>query len=348
MSCKPCLPAWLPQQVNTGPWLTHYTVDELEQQFGSQRTVLPICSWDTPVEELEGLGGRVLSPLYVEALDGPLKSALLARIPECFPYYQGSRRAAETRAKLEIVEVPGRSPKKSTSRPKVLTFSVDTAVEQHGPHLPLATDRIQSYGVLTKLAEETPGLELGPPADYGHLTWGLPRGLSIDITPALLTHYVANYARAIADRYRAESLYVVDVHGSPVHRQAIQEGLAVSGVKRWKFRWLYEPLVEFTFERGDQHAGGVETAVVEAIKPELLDARWWPGRIEDLAAGQMTVELALQLHGNLADFVNYAESNPWNGIVGRIHNYNDVNGHVMLDRMLNLARRDVHDLLGPA
>ena len=45
-------------------------------------------------------------------------------------------------------------------RPRILAFSVDTAVEEHGPHLPLATDRIQSYAVLAKLAEETAGLAL--------------------------------------------------------------------------------------------------------------------------------------------------------------------------------------------
>ena len=139
-----------------------------------------------------------------------------------------------------------------------------------------------------------PGLALAPPVDYGHLTWGLPRGLSIDITPALLTRYVANYARALVARYQAEALYVVDVHGSPVHRLAIQEGLAASGVERWKFRWLHQPLVEFASERGDQHAGGVETAVIEAIGPGLLDPRWWPGRINELAAGEMTFELALR------------------------------------------------------
>ena len=54
--------------------------------------------------------------------------------------------------------------------------------------------------------------------------------MSIDITPGLVTRYVSRYAQALVDRYQPDALYVVDVHGSPVHRQAIQDGLAKSGV----------------------------------------------------------------------------------------------------------------------
>jgi len=340
----------LPKQVNRGVWLTHYTLDELERRLDGERMVLPICSLDTPVEELERLGPLVLPPLFREALEPDLQAALLGRIRSCFPYYQGTQRRAKTRGTLQVVELPHAMKASSTKtevthRPAILAFSVDTAVEEHGPHLPLATDRIQSYGVLARMAAEIAEVALAPPADYGHLTWGLPRGLSIDVTPGLLTRYVARYARALVERYHPDALYVVDVHGSPVHRQAIQDGLAASGVPRWKFRWLYEPLVEFASARGDQHAGGVETAVVEAIGHELVDRQWWPGREKDLAAGEMSFELALQLQTDMPAFIQYAESNPWNGIVGRIGNYHDVDGTLMLARMLNLARADVLDLL---
>ena len=223
MNSKTCPPEWLPEQVNTGVWLSHYTVDELEQRLAHEHIVLPICSWDTPIEELERLGPLLLPPLYLEALDADLTRPLLARIDGCFPYFKGSQRRAAVKATLKVVELSRPASRPPDSRARILAFSVDTAVEEHGPHLPLATDRIQSYAVLAKLAEETEGLALAPPVDYGHLTWGLPRGLSIDITTALLSRYVANYARSLVARYQAEALYVVDVHGSPVHRLAIQE-----------------------------------------------------------------------------------------------------------------------------
>jgi creatinine amidohydrolase/Fe(II)-dependent formamide hydrolase-like protein len=94
---------------------------------------------------------------------------------------------------------------------------------------------------------------------------------------------------------RSLALYVVDGHGSIIHRSAIQAGLAASHCPRWMFRWLHEPLVEFAGARGDQHAGGVETALVQRVSPDLVDPHWWPHRIDELAAGQMTMESAVEL-----------------------------------------------------
>jgi len=199
--------------------------------------------------------------------------------------------------------------------------------------------------VLTRLADENAGLIIAPPLDYGHLTWGLPRGLSIDATPELLTRYVGGYARALVDHYQPEALYVVDVHGSPVHRRAIEDGLTAAGVGRWMFRWLHEPLVEFAADRGDQHAGAVETAVIEAISPDLCDARWWPSRIAELVAGEMSLDMAIELQSDIARFIDYAESHPWNGIVGRIENYPELNGAALLERMVDVARQDIDRLL---
>ncbi len=337
--------AWLPQRANTGPWLSHYTVDELETRIDRDRVILPICSIETASEELEGLGPWLLPPLFREALDADLKAALLSRIEQCFPYLTGTRRRRQASTKIEVVELPAISPEAHANRSRILAFSVDPAVEEHGPHLPLATDRIQSYAVLARLADENTDLAIAPPVDYGHLTWGLPRGLSIDATPELVTRYVAGYARALADLYQPGALYVVDVHGSPVHRQAIQDGLATAGIGRWKFRWLHQSLVEFAADRGDQHAGAVETAVIEMISRDLVDSRWWPLRTAELIAGEMSFEMAIELQADLSRFVEYAETHSWNGIVGRIENYPDLDKTALLERMINVARQDVGELL---
>jgi creatinine amidohydrolase/Fe(II)-dependent formamide hydrolase-like protein len=337
--------AWLPRRVNEGAWLSHYTADELEIRIPGQRVVLPICSFGTPPDQVEGLGPLVMPPLFTEALDFDLKSSIVGRIGACFPFLEGDRRRAQADTKIDIVELPRGALPRPAAAPRILAFSVDTAVEQHGPHLPLATDRIQSYAVLAQLAGEVEGFFPAPALDYGHLSWGLPRGLSIDIGPTLLTRYVAKYAAALAARYEPSALYVVDVHGSPVHRRAIEEGLAASGVSPWKFRWLHQPLVEFAADRGDQHAGGVETAVIEAIEPDLLDSRWWPDRIYELQAREMTFEMALHLQNDLTEFVRVVETHSWNGIVGRILNYRNLEGPALLERMFNVARHDVRELL---
>jgi creatinine amidohydrolase/Fe(II)-dependent formamide hydrolase-like protein len=257
-----------------------------------------------------------------------------------------------------VVELPGASDKRASaprvSLPEpspVLAISIDTAVEEHGPHLPLATDRFQSYAVLCRAAEALSrdgvgGIMLGPPLDYGHLVWGLAFGLSIDIPPPLLSRYVARFAEAVVAWSGARSLYVVDVHGSLAHRQAIQAGLAASGIRHWKFRWLFEPLMPFAGERGDQHAGGVETVVIHAISSDLVDRAWWPARRDELRRGQMSYETAVELTPDLPRFFAYARDHEWNGIVGKIENADTLEGQMLLEKMVEVARDDLRHLAG--
>ncbi len=335
----------IPTRVNTGPWLTTYTLNRLLDRMGNERIALPICSLGTPVEELEELAPLVLPPLYHEALAEDLEAALLERIEQCFPFYQASQAASESPLELNVVRLPRRTPPALDS-PKVLAFSVDTAVEEHGPHLPLATDTIQSYAVLDRLAESIDGFVVGPPVDYGHLTWGLPFGMSIDITPPLLSQYVTGFANAVGEWLSPDAMYVVDVHGSPVHRAAIEEGLKNSRCDRWAFRWLHEPLVPFAGDRGDQHAGGVETSLIEHIGKDLVDNRWWPDRADELTRKQMDLKTAVELTPDLPHFIDYVESHDMNGIVGDIQNYFAVDAQAMMDLMLSRAREDVAELCG--
>ena len=335
---------FVPQRVNDGPFLTAYTLDELNRRIVDHSIVLPICSLGTPASELATLAPLVLPPLYHEALDDPLKKEILHRIQYCFPFMSGTEKRKDFPGRFEIVELPRRE-RLVAARPQVLAFSVDTAVEQHGPHLPLATDTIQSYAVLKQLRREIPEVLLGPPLDYGQLTWGLPFGLSIDITAPLLTRYVTKYIDALLNRLAPRAVYVVDVHGSLIHRNAIVEGIMGSRCHRWGFRWLYEPLVEFTSHRGDQHAGGVETAIVHGIHSGLVDSRWWPDRIDELAEGQMTMASAIELSSDLSRFISHVTANPLNGIVGDVRNYFAVDAGEMFERMMAIARQDVAALM---
>jgi creatinine amidohydrolase/Fe(II)-dependent formamide hydrolase-like protein len=335
--------AYLPTQVNHGPFLAAHSWYVLRERLARDDAVLPICSLRTSLDELKQLGPLVLPPLYHEALDDGLKAALLSRINQCFPYFVGTKARASGPGRLNVAELSPRSASREDS-PRILAFSVDTAVEEHGPHLPLATDTIQSYAVLQQLAKDIPGLVLGPPVEYGQLTWGLPFGMSIDITAPLLTRYVTNFVNAVLDWCAPEALYVVDVHGSIIHRTAIQEGLAASRCQRWAFRWLHEPLMEFAGERGDQHAGGVETSLIHHISPNLVDSRWWPKRIDELVAKQMTLQEAIELSPKLEQFIARVERDGLNGIVGDVRNFFAVDAETMFARMLDVARRDVAGL----
>lgn len=187
--------SYFPDVINTGWLLTGYTLPKLKTLIETEYVVLPICSLGTPTEKLEKLAPLVLPPLYHEAMDETLKNRLLSRIEECFPYLEGTDERNNFSGQFDIVELPVQNCSAPTTRP-IIGFSVDTAVEEHGPHIPLMTDTIQSYGVLNALAEESDDFSIAPPVEYGHLTWGLPFGLSIDITPELLTQYVSNYMNA--------------------------------------------------------------------------------------------------------------------------------------------------------
>ncbi|MEC7567329.1 MAG: creatininase family protein [Planctomycetota bacterium] len=343
--CSFCLPT----KINDGPLLTSYSLPKLKDRLQYECPVLPIVSLGTPAEIIEDLGPMVLPPLYHEALNPELKSDLLDRIRQCFPYYDDSQQRQQLETDLVVIELPRREwPAPETNR--IACFSVDTAVEEHGPHLPLATDTIQSYAVLDQLQKRYPELITAPPLEYGHLTWGLPFGMSIDITPGLLIQYVAGYADALMNWLHPTGLYVVDVHGSIVHRNAIEEGLRISSCEHYQFRWLHEPLIQFAGERGDQHAGGVETALIELISNNLVDREFFPDKTGDLVRGQMQLDDALELSADLSLFVkrvedSFANKTPFNGIVGDIGNYEFVDAREMLQRMWNVASGDVDALM---
>ena len=336
---------FLPTVINTESWLAGYSLAALKDRVATERVVLPICSLGTPREELAALAPLVLPPLYHEALDAELKAALAAQIQRCFPFFEGTHERRDFRGKFEVVELRARVPARVATPPRVLAFGVDTTVEQHGPHLPLGTDTIQTYAVLERLQSEVDGLVVGPSLDYGHLTWGLPFGLSIDITAPLTARYMTGFVNALLEWLEPETLYVADVHGSLAHRNAIQDGLRRSRCARWAFRWLHEPLAEFAGDRGDMHAGGVETTLVHSINPQLVDSRWWPARIDALAAAQMKVSDAAALSTELPRFIARVELEHLNGIVGDIRNGFRLDPSEMMRRMTTLARQDIDALV---
>ncbi len=184
--------------------------------------------------ELEQVGRYLLPPLYHEVFadDPDLKQEIIEQLHECFPYLNGTVRRDELIDDIQIVELPVRA-RPAPKSPRVLGVAADTAINQHGPHLPLASDSIQSHCILQQLESERSGFHIGPPVEYGLSPWGLPFGLSIDITPSLLRRYVRGFADAI-DRWAApQSVYVVSVQESDEHRAAVEQGLRRSVEAAW-------------------------------------------------------------------------------------------------------------------
>ena len=133
----------LPKKINEGPLLTSYSLPKLKDRIRYECPVLPIVSIGTPAEVIEELGPLVLPPLYHEAMHPAPKGAILDRIQHCFHYLAGSSQRQQLETDLVVIELPKRewpAPQANS----IACFSVDTAVEEHGPHLPLATDTLQA------------------------------------------------------------------------------------------------------------------------------------------------------------------------------------------------------------
>jgi creatinine amidohydrolase len=337
----------LPAAINTGPWVAGYSLDALRQRLTRERVVLPVCALGTSAATLAALGPLVLPPLYREAFasDPALETEMIAQIRRCFPFFEGTQARRTWQGELEVIDVPSGATTSLPRAPRVLAFGVDTTIEQHGPHLPLATDTIQTYAVLERLAATIEGVAIGPPLDYGHLTWGLPFGASIDLTPPLLARYVAGFVAALVGHCAPQALYVADVHGSIIHRQTIESTLARQHGVRAAFRWLHEPLAEFSSQRDDMHAGGVETILVHHIDPAFVDSAWWPAHAAEIAAREMTVAHAAVLSRDMPRFVAHVETSSPNGVIGKIANASTLDAAALFSRMVEMGRADIQCLL---
>ena len=152
------------------------------------------------------------------------------------------------------------------------------STEQHGPHLPLATDTLIACAVSLRFAGTRPDVLVAPAVAYGSAGehGGFPGTLSIgaSATEVLLVE-LARSADAFA------GVLFVSAHGGnagPV-RAAVQLLTSESRKVRW---WAPKPVPD---RAGDWHAGFVETSVILALEPDLVDtARAEAGRQDPLAS----------------------------------------------------------------
>ena len=82
---------------------------------------------------------------------------------------------------------------------------------------------------------------------------------------------------------------------------------------------------------------------------ELVDDQLWPAAIDEIAAGQMEMNRAIELSGDLAEFIEVVEASsrqdvPLNGIVGDIYTARQLDAAEMMQRMLNGATQDLENL----
>lgn len=160
------------------------------------------------------------------------------------------------------------------------------STEQHGPHLPLATDTMIAEEIAGRALHHTDGLVLGPTlsvtASGEHA--GFPGTLSIGqkVTTAVIVELVRS-----ADW--AAGVVLVNGHGGNHHaiRRAVDQ---LTGESRRVLAWAPTWPQADGDEPAELHAGRVETSLMLAIDPGLV-------RLELATAGPGTTIAELREHG---------------------------------------------------
>lgn len=164
-------------------------------------------------------------------------------------------------------------------RARVIALLPLGAVEAHGPHLPLSTDRI----IARAMAEEGARLLaadgwlplLLPPVDYTAAPFACEFAGTVSLRPETVTAVLVDIARALGS-HGVRTLVLVNAHLDPSHLGSIYsaiETLADDDLKvvfpdvthkPWALRLSDE------FKSGACHAGRYEGSVVLAARPDLV------------------------------------------------------------------------------
>jgi creatinine amidohydrolase len=173
------------------------------------------------------------------------------------------------------------------------------ALEQHGPHLPLATDTLTAEAVARRLAERIDGVLL-PALPYGD-TWnnaGYPGtvGLATSTVLAIAT----DIGRAVAGAGAALFVVVNGDWGNRLPLAQAMRTLSSEGIRAIALDYpgMDDAIAELRESRpaapGLNHAEEVETSIVLAIDPDLVHRERYTAEYPDFPADFGT--RPMQLH----------------------------------------------------
>lgn len=201
------------------------------------------------------------------------------------------------------------------------------ALEEHGSHLPLATDTMQAYEVGKRAAERT-ALFVAPPIPYGNCRSTSCHPGTISISTATLQGLLKDLVRSFY-RQGFRNVIALTGHAGGAHRMALQDAgeqlleelpeLRMAVVTEYELaKQEGRGLVETP---GDAHAGEIETSRIMHSHPHLVQGsapeeypdfptgllvrdkrRYWPGGVWGNPA-KATAEKGRQLEALVADKV---------------------------------------------
>lgn len=147
------------------------------------------------------------------------------------------------------------------------------ATEAHNLHLPYGTDTIQSEAVAAEAARIAwnAGARVAvlPAMPFGVQTGQLDIPLCINLDPSTLSAIVADVAHAL-DAQGIPKLLILNGHGGNDFRPAIRELQSRLDLFVCLVDWYRVVDSEGHFDEPGDHAGELETSVMQHVAPELV------------------------------------------------------------------------------
>jgi len=207
-------------------------------------------------------------------------------------------------ANWEDLTMPGFEALRQTSQTVILPLGT---LEEHGPHLPLGTDTFHALEVVRRVAGRRPVL-VAPPLFYGMCRSTREHPGTVSISGDALRALLLSVGREFY-RQGWRNLVFVSGHAGGTHISAVLEAAERLLVELPEAKIAVVNLLELLREvladkpdlvhtRGDSHAGEVETAIMMAAYPHLVQGtapeewpsfpkyvlvrdkpRYWPGGV---------------------------------------------------------------------
>lgn len=163
------------------------------------------------------------------------------------------------------------------------------AIEQHGPHLPLATDMLIATETARRVAERMPDVLLGPTLPIGVSTHHLSFPGTLSVSERCFQDQVKAYVTSLG-AHGIGRVFVLSGHGGnfgPLHRLSLEVDGRIGAAEFIPFADLTAFLEVFhavsahdgiSPQSSGAHAGEWETSIMLALHPGLV-------RMEKAAAG---------------------------------------------------------------
>jgi creatinine amidohydrolase len=146
------------------------------------------------------------------------------------------------------------------------------STEQHGPHLPLATDHLIAEGLAREAAERT-GFLRTPTVNVGVSPHHRQFHGTMWVDAPEFRDYVESLTRNLA-YHGIDRVVFVNAHGGNVqHLREVGRRLRDDGTL-YAIEWMWDEsipeLVDEVFEYNGPHGGPKETAMIQHLAPELV------------------------------------------------------------------------------